>query len=296
MSIRALRSDISLGSNDAAFDHLVRLSDTLAATPGPGFNANATQTLLALIALGDEWRAERPVAAGPGYQRVTGCMADSRVKTLLLNDGTLHISGYADSRVAQGMLALLARGLEGVSAAAVSDCRVSSVLARCAVTSLLPPGRFNGFTNMLQLVQDQTRLLLAGETLPMVATAEGSGYTEEVAVLLSGGVDSSVALRLLLEQGLSVRAFYLKIWLEDEIAHLNECPWEEDLGYAQAVCDQLKVPLEAVSLQREYWDEVVSYTFTEAQLGRTPNPDVMCNSRIKFGALSLDCVLAQLMI
>jgi tRNA methyl transferase len=56
---------------------------------------------------------------------------------------------------------------------------------------------------------------------------------DEVAVLLSGGVDSSVALKLLLDQGHKVRAFYLKIWLEDEVAHLNECPWEEDLGYAQ---------------------------------------------------------------
>jgi rhodanese-related sulfurtransferase len=56
----------------------------------------------------------------------------------------------------------------------------------------------------------------------------------EVALLLSGGVDSSVALQLLLEQGHRVRAYYLKIWLEDEIAHLNSCPWEEDLRYAQA--------------------------------------------------------------
>ncbi len=77
-----------------------------------------------------------------------------------------------------------------------------------------------------------------------------------MAVLLSGGVDSSVALALLQERGLRVRAFYLKIWLEDEVAHLNECPWEEDLTYAQAVCSQLNVPLETVSLQKEYWDQV----------------------------------------
>ena len=102
-------------------------------------------------------------------------------------------------------------------------------------------------------------------------------------MLLSGGVDSSVALKLLLDQGYTVRAFYLKIWLEDEIAHLNECPWEEDLTFAQQVCSQLNVPLEAISLQKEYWREVVSYTFQEAKQGRTPNPDVMCNSRIKFG-------------
>lgn len=51
------------------------------------------------------------------------------------------------------------------------------------------------------------------------------GAENEVAMLLSGGVDSSVALRLLQEQGYKIRAFYLKIWLEDELAHLNECPW-----------------------------------------------------------------------
>lgn len=67
------------------------------------------------------------------------------------------------------------------------------------------------------------------------------------------------------------------------MAHLNECPWEEDMRYAQAVCDQLGVPIETVSLQEEYWQEVVQYTFGEARQGRTPNPDIMCNSRIKFG-------------
>jgi len=108
-------------------------------------------------------------------------------------------------------------------------------------------------------------------------------YPDTVAVLLSGGVDSSVALSLLLQQGYKVKAFYLKIWLEDEIAHLNECPWEEDLQYAQSVCDLLNVTLETVSLQSEYWKEVVQYTLAEARRGRTPNPDVMCNSRIKFG-------------
>lgn len=60
-------------------------------------------------------------------------------------------------------------------------------------------------------------------------------------------------------------------------------PKEEDLSYAAAVCEQAGVPLEVVPLQREYWEQVVSYTVREAREGRTPNPDVMCNSRIKFG-------------
>ena len=68
----------------------------------------------------------------------------------------------------------------------------------------------------------------------------------KVAILLSGGVDSSVALRLLRDEGHELRAFYLKVWLEDELAHLGRCPWEEDLGYARAVCEGAGVPLEVV--------------------------------------------------
>jgi tRNA-specific 2-thiouridylase len=105
----------------------------------------------------------------------------------------------------------------------------------------------------------------------------------KVAVLVSGGVDSSVALSLLKQQGHDVTAFYLKIWLEDELAYLGDCPWQDDLQQVQAVCAQLNVPLEVVSLQKEYFAEVVSYTIAQVKAGFTPNPDVLCNSRIKFG-------------
>ena len=105
------------------------------------------------------------------------------------------------------------------------------------------------------------------------------------AVLLSGGVDSSVALRLLQEEGHDdLTAFYLKIWLEDELQHLGECPWEEDLAFAREVCKAAGVPLEVVPLQRQYWDRVVSYTIAELKEGRTPSPDIFCNQRVKFGA------------
>ena len=63
---------------------------------------------------------------------------------------------------------------------------------------------------------------------------KGDSRSSEIAVLLSGGVDSSVALKLLVDHGFKVRAYYLKIWLEDELSHLYSCPWEEDLTYAQA--------------------------------------------------------------
>ncbi|MDP2837652.1 MAG: tRNA 2-thiouridine(34) synthase MnmA [Candidatus Moranbacteria bacterium] len=105
-----------------------------------------------------------------------------------------------------------------------------------------------------------------------------------IAVLVSGGVDSSVVLRLLKEQGHELTAFYLKIWLEDELSFLGECPWEDDLSYVRAVCEQANVPLEIVPFQEEYWAQVVAYTMNEVKAGRTPNPDMLCNARIKFGS------------
>ncbi len=106
-----------------------------------------------------------------------------------------------------------------------------------------------------------------------------------VAVLTSGGVDSSVALCRLAEQGgHSLTAFYIKIWLEDELAFLGSCPWQEDLDYLRQICDSRRVPLEVVSLQREYFQTVVGYALDELRAGHTPSPDVICNRAIKFGA------------
>jgi tRNA (5-methylaminomethyl-2-thiouridylate)-methyltransferase len=107
----------------------------------------------------------------------------------------------------------------------------------------------------------------------------------KIAVLLSGGVDSSLALHLLRQEGShELTAFYLKIWLEDELAFLGSCPWEEDLRYARAVCRQAGVPLEIVPLQTEYLEKIVEHALRELRAGRTPSPDIWCNQRIKFGA------------
>lgn len=107
---------------------------------------------------------------------------------------------------------------------------------------------------------------------------------KKIAVLVSGGVDSSVALSLLKEQGYELEAFYLKIWLEDELSYLTSCPWEVDLSYIQKVCDQWQVPLHVVSMQETYWQKVVAYTIQEVRAGRTPSPDILCNEFVKFGA------------
>ena len=106
----------------------------------------------------------------------------------------------------------------------------------------------------------------------------------KTAVLLSGGVDSSVALRILKEMGHEITAYYLKVWLEDELDYLGGCPWEEDVEYAEAVCGQADVPLRVLPFQKVYRDRIVDYTINEVRQGRTPNPDLMCNNRVKFGA------------
>ncbi len=105
----------------------------------------------------------------------------------------------------------------------------------------------------------------------------------KVAVLLSGGVDSSVAMRLLQNAGHDITAFYLKIWLEDELSFLGTCPWEEDLEFANAVCKQAGIELITINMQAEYLNTVVEYTISELKAGRTPSPDIMCNKSIKFG-------------
>lgn len=106
----------------------------------------------------------------------------------------------------------------------------------------------------------------------------------KIAVLLSGGVDSSLALNLLKQQGNhDITAFYIKIWLEDELSYIGDCPWETDLKYAREVCEQVGVPLEVLSLQSEYRDLVTQHALDELRVGRTPSPDILCNQRVKFG-------------
>jgi tRNA-specific 2-thiouridylase len=91
-------------------------------------------------------------------------------------------------------------------------------------------------------------------------------------------------MRLAEEGTHELTAFYLKIWLEDEMAFLGSCPWQEDLEFVRSVCRAAEVPLEVVSLQQEYLRTVVDYAVAELEAGRTPSPDVVCNRMIKFGA------------
>jgi len=99
---------------------------------------------------------------------------------------------------------------------------------------------------------------------------------------MSGGVDSSVAAALLLEQGHEVVGAYMKNWTNEE-GLPGDCPWEQDIRDARAVCDFLGIEFRILSLMEEYRDRVVDYLLSGYREGVTPNPDVMCNREMKFG-------------
>lgn len=108
---------------------------------------------------------------------------------------------------------------------------------------------------------------------------------------LSGGVDSSVAAALLLEQGHDVTGAYMRNWINEEnIA--GDCPWQQDIEDAQAVADTLGIEFRVLNLMDEYRARVVSYLLGGYREGVTPNPDVMCNREMKFGVF-LDYARAQ---
>jgi len=105
---------------------------------------------------------------------------------------------------------------------------------------------------------------------------------KRVAVLLSGGVDSAVAVHELAEHGVTPDCFYIKIGPEEDGEW--DCSSEEDLEMATAVSRKYGCRLEVVDCHREYWNQVTRYTMDKVRAGETPNPDVMCNRLIKFGA------------
>lgn len=107
---------------------------------------------------------------------------------------------------------------------------------------------------------------------------------KRIALLLSGGVDSAVVLHLLCEQGMKPDCFYIKIGPEDTPEEEWDCTSEEDLEMATALCHRYGCRLEVVDCHREYWNQVTTYTMQKVRAGFTPNPDVMCNRLIKFGA------------
>jgi tRNA-specific 2-thiouridylase len=114
---------------------------------------------------------------------------------------------------------------------------------------------------------------------------------KRVIVGLSGGVDSSVAAYLLQQQGYEVIGLFMKNWHDDSVTISDDCPWLEDSNDAMLVAEKLGIPFQTVDLSKQYKERIVDYMFAEYQLGRTPNPDVLCNREIKFDVF-LDIALS----
>ena len=112
-----------------------------------------------------------------------------------------------------------------------------------------------------------------------------------IMVGLSGGVDSSAAAALLVEQGHEVVGGYMKNWINEE-GLPGDCPWESDLEDAHAVAEKLGIEFRVVDLIDQYRERIVDYLLEGYREGVTPNPDVMCNREMKFGVF-LDYALEQ---
>ena len=103
-----------------------------------------------------------------------------------------------------------------------------------------------------------------------------------VVIALSGGVDSSVAAYILKKEGYKVIGLFMKNWHNESVTISDECPWLEDSYDAVMVSQKLNIPFQTIDLSEEYKKKIVDYMFNEYSIGRTPNPDVLCNREIKF--------------
>ncbi|MBM3186740.1 MAG: tRNA 2-thiouridine(34) synthase MnmA [Bacteroidetes bacterium] len=105
---------------------------------------------------------------------------------------------------------------------------------------------------------------------------------KRVVVGLSGGVDSSVAAHLLIQQGYEVIGMFMRNWHDETVTLSDDCPWIDDSNDALLIAQQLGIPFQVIDLSEAYKARIVDYMFREYESGRTPNPDVLCNREIKF--------------
>lgn len=100
-----------------------------------------------------------------------------------------------------------------------------------------------------------------------------------IVVGLSGGVDSSVTAKLLVDQGFEVIGIFMKNWDDANDPH---CPAAEDAMDARSVAKSLGIPFYTVNFSKQYWEDVFEYFLEQHRKNRTPNPDILCNKYVKF--------------
>ncbi len=125
------------------------------------------------------------------------------------------------------------------------------------------------------------KMPVSGVVLPEMEMIikQNTKKNKKVYVGMSGGVDSSVSAALLKNQGYDVTGVFIKVWQPE----FFECTWKQDRLDAMRVCAKLNIPFVTLNLEKEYKKEVVDYMIREYKIGKTPNPDVMCNKYVKFG-------------
>lgn len=123
-------------------------------------------------------------------------------------------------------------------------------------------------------------LLRMNNISPIKQNISTKSRKQKVFVGMSGGVDSSVSAALLKKAGYDVTGVFIKVWQPDWI----ECTWRDERREAMRAAAHLGVPFVTLDLEKEYKQGVIDYMIAEYAVGRTPNPDVMCNREVKFGA------------
>ncbi|KAK2196599.1 bifunctional tRNA-specific 2-thiouridylase/Rossmann-like alpha-beta-alpha sandwich fold/Fe-S metabolism associated domain [Babesia duncani] len=232
------------------------------------------------------------------YNLLRNCISSVYIGVHVDTNLRVHVDGTSDSLVAKGVLALILNAVNSHTFEHVMNVRREDIPYYQNISNVGFMKR-NGVDIILDHVKEQCQIqankisnISTQNQLPItvihqtkfVLIAMRVNISNRVAVLVSGGVDSSVALWLLKNRGFNVQAFYLKVWGIAEDGTKGDCPWAIDIDHAMQVCNYLNVPLHILPFQEIYKNKIIEPFIASSKAGETPNPDIECNNFIKFGA------------
>ncbi|KAK1933307.1 tRNA methyl transferase family protein [Babesia divergens] len=218
------------------------------------------------------------------YKLIKGCISSLYVSVYVDKEHLVHVDGTADSLITKSILALILNSIQGLRIDRVMQLHDVDVCDNALVARIGIIKR-NGVETILKHIKSEICLQASSKVPYAVKPGMRDGVAlKRVAVLVSGGVDSSVALWLLKSRGYDVEAFYLKVWGIEKVDNTGNCEWATDVDYVMRLCRQLDVPLHVIPFHEFYHDRVIDRFVEGTRCGETPNPDVFCNQFIKFGA------------